>query len=65
MREAIVDYAATRVYDGVECTVKVDGLKTPKCEKCGQVAPDTEALEEIEHAFDIERQQQAATRKSA
>jgi hypothetical protein len=65
VREAIVDYVATRVYDGVECTVKVQGLRTPKCEKCGQVAPDSEALEEIERAFDLERQQQAQARKSA
>jgi hypothetical protein len=65
VREAIVDYVATRVYDGVECTVKVEGLRTPKCEKCGQVAPDTEALEKIEHAFAIEREHQANTRKSA
>ncbi len=65
VREAIVDYVATRVYDGVECTIKVNGLKTPKCENCGQVRPDAEALEEIELAFDAELQHQAEIRKSA
>ena len=65
VREAIVDYVATRVYAGVECTVNVDGLKTPKCEKCGQVSPDAEALEVIERAFEVELRQQADARKSA
>jgi len=65
VREATVDYVATRVYDGVECTVTINGLKTPQCDKCGQVAPDAEALEQIELAFDIERKREAETRKSA
>lgn len=63
--EAVVDYVGTRYYDGVECTVKVPGLKTPKCVKCGQVAPDAEALVDIERAFDAELQRQAETRRSA
>ena len=46
-----MDYTTQRHHDGREYTVKVDGLKTPKCEKCGQVAPDGEALEAITRAF--------------
>jgi hypothetical protein len=65
VREATVDYVATRYYDGIECTVKVNRLKTPKCQKCGQVAPDAEALAEIEQAFANERARQASARKSA
>ncbi len=31
--------------------VKVEGLKTPKCKKCGLVSPDSEANEQITRAF--------------
>jgi hypothetical protein len=63
--ETVLDYVGTRFYDSGEITVKVPGLKTPKCVKCGQVAPDDEALVEIERAFAAELERQAATRKSA
>jgi hypothetical protein len=62
---ATVDYVATRYYEGVECTVRLSGLKTPRCQKCGQVAPDADALAVIEQAFAAERLRQASSRKSA
>jgi putative zinc finger/helix-turn-helix YgiT family protein len=31
--------------------IKIDRLKTPKCKRCGQVAPDSEANEQITRAF--------------
>ena len=65
VREAIVDYVATRVYDGVEYTVNVVALKTPKCENCGQVRPDAVALEVIEQAFAKELKHRAEACKSA
>jgi hypothetical protein len=65
VREAIVDYVATRVYEGIEYTVKVDRLTTPRCGNCGQVAPDADALEVIERAFSAEIQREAEARKSA
>ena len=61
VREATVDYVATRVYDGIEYTVKMAGLNTPKCENCGQVRPDAEALEVIQAAFAIELQHRPFT----
>jgi hypothetical protein len=63
--EAVVDYVGTRFCDSGEISVKVLGLKTPKCAHCGQVKPDTEALVEIERAFDAELQRQAEIRESA
>jgi putative zinc finger/helix-turn-helix YgiT family protein len=44
---ATIDYVAKRRHDGREYTVKIDGLKTPKCTNCGQVMLDSEALETI------------------
>jgi putative zinc finger/helix-turn-helix YgiT family protein len=44
---ATVDYVAKRRHDGREYTVKIDGLKTPKCANCGQVMLDSDALETI------------------
>ena len=49
--EATVDYVARRHHDGREHTIKIDGLKTPKCIKCGQVMLDSEALETITAAL--------------
>jgi DNA-binding XRE family transcriptional regulator len=49
--EAVVDYATQMYHDGHEYTVKVDALKTPRCVKCGQVAPDAEALEFLDGIF--------------
>ena len=54
VRGAVVDYVAIRWYRGVEYTVKVDALQTPKCENCGQVSPDIVALIVIERAFAAE-----------
>jgi DNA-binding transcriptional regulator YiaG len=49
--EAVVEYVTQMHHDGREYTVKVDALKTPKCVKCGQVAPDAEALEFLDGIF--------------
>jgi DNA-binding transcriptional regulator YiaG len=46
-----VDYVTTEYHDGLAYTVKIDALKTPKCVKCGQVAPDSEALDAITAVF--------------
>jgi DNA-binding transcriptional regulator YiaG len=42
--EATVDYTMPMHHEWREYTIKIDGLKTPKCAKCGQVTLDTEAL---------------------
>lgn len=48
---AVVNYTATKHHERQAYTVKVDGLKTPKCAKCGRVAPDSEAMEIIDAVF--------------
>jgi DNA-binding XRE family transcriptional regulator len=48
---AVVDYSTTEHHDGHAYTVKIDGLKTPKCIKCGRVAPDSEAMDVIFEVF--------------
>ena len=48
---ATVDYTGTMHHDMQEYTVKVDGLKTPKCTNCGQVLLDAEALEFLDAVF--------------
>lgn len=47
----VVDYVTTEYHDGHAYTVKVDGLKTPRCVKCGQIAPDSEAMDLINDVF--------------
>jgi hypothetical protein len=49
--EAVVDYVTTEYHGVMPYTVKIDGLKAPKCTKCGQVAPDLEARDVITAAF--------------
>jgi len=49
--EATVDYVTQMHHDEREYTVKVAALKTPKCDNCGQVKLDAEALEAITLAF--------------
>jgi putative zinc finger/helix-turn-helix YgiT family protein len=51
VREAIVDYTTQMQHDGREYTVHVDGLKTPQCENCGLVHPDSDAMRAITLAF--------------
>jgi putative zinc finger/helix-turn-helix YgiT family protein len=51
VREAIVNHLVEMEHDGRTYSVKVDGLKTPKCDKCGQICPDAEAYEQITLAF--------------
>jgi DNA-binding transcriptional regulator YiaG len=48
---AIVDYTTTEYHGALPHTVTIAGLKTPKCAKCGQVAPDLEARDAITAAF--------------
>jgi hypothetical protein len=48
---ATVDYTRTMHHDGCAYTVTVDGLKTPKCVKCGHVMLDAEALEFLDGVF--------------
>jgi len=48
---ATVDYATTMHHDGHAYTVKVDGLKTPSCVKCGQMMLDAEALAFLDDVF--------------
>ena len=48
---AVVDYSTTMHYERQAYTVKVDGLKTPKCAKCGRVAPGSEAMEILDDVF--------------
>ena len=48
---AIVDYVTQMPHDGREYTVKMDGLKTPKCTNCGQIMLDIEAMRMITRAF--------------
>jgi DNA-binding transcriptional regulator YiaG len=48
---AVVDYVGTEYHDGHAYSVKIDGLKTPKCVNCGQTMLDIEALDVITAAF--------------
>jgi DNA-binding transcriptional regulator YiaG len=48
---ATVDYVGTEHHDGRVYTVKIDGLKTPKCANCGQVMLDAEALDVLTAAL--------------
>jgi putative zinc finger/helix-turn-helix YgiT family protein len=49
--EEIVTHEVDVEHDGRTYHVKIDGLKTPKCSKCGEVQPDSEANETITLAF--------------
>jgi hypothetical protein len=49
--EHIVTHELDVEHDGRAYHVKIDGLKTPQCEKCGLVHPDAEANEQITLAF--------------
>jgi len=51
VREAIVNKVVEMEHDGRTYSVKVDGLKTPKCDNCGEDCPDAEAYEQITLAF--------------
>jgi putative zinc finger/helix-turn-helix YgiT family protein len=51
VREAIVNHVVKVEHDGRTYSVKVDGLKTPRCDKCGEICPDAEAYEQITLAF--------------
>ncbi len=47
----VVSYPVKVEYDGRVYEFQVDGLKTPRCENCGQVFPDAEANQQISKAF--------------
>src|SRR5580658_6469998 len=48
---AVVSYSLDIGHDGRMYHVKIERLKSPKCKKCGQVAPDSAANEKITLAF--------------
>ena len=51
VREAIVNHVVDMEHDGRTYSVKVDGLKTPRCDNCGEICPDAEAYRQITLAF--------------
>lgn len=51
VRETIVSHEVDIDHDGRTIHVKIAGLKTPKCDNCGLVQPDSEACEAITLAF--------------
>jgi putative zinc finger/helix-turn-helix YgiT family protein len=51
VREAIIDYIATMEYDGRTYSVEMKKFRVPRCDNCGQVSPDAEALGAITDAF--------------
>src|ERR1035438_10428736 len=54
VREAIVNHVVDMEHDGRTYSVKIDALKTPKCDNCGEICPDVEAYEQITLAFLIQ-----------
>jgi putative zinc finger/helix-turn-helix YgiT family protein len=51
VRLEIVSYPVEVHHDGRLHQFTVDGLKTPKCQECGEVFPDAEADRQISQAF--------------
>jgi putative zinc finger/helix-turn-helix YgiT family protein len=51
VRPAIVDYPVEIEHDGRLYTFTVNGLKSPQCQSCQEIYPDSEANEQISSAF--------------